>query len=111
MSGSEQQPPARGAGRHGLAELIAERRAKAQRLKDSDGDAFPYVFRDAEPIAEIQRDYAHLKAGEETEEVHRTHFHVRDRTTGGIRAMDRYLSQLEQIRRQSQRSGCVGIER
>ena len=71
MSGSEQQPPARGAGRHGLAELIAERRAKAQRLKDSDGDAFPYVFRDAEPIAEIQRDYAHLKAGEETEEVHR----------------------------------------
>jgi 2-phosphoglycerate kinase len=30
--------------------------------------------------------------------VHRTHFHVRDTTTGGVRAMDRYLDQLDQIR-------------
>jgi 2-phosphoglycerate kinase len=35
----------------------------------------------------------------ESEEVHRTHFHVRDMTTGGVRAMDKYLEQLEDIRR------------
>ena len=33
------------------------------------------------------------------EEVHRMHFHVRDATTGGIRAMDKYLDQLDDIRR------------
>jgi 2-phosphoglycerate kinase len=33
------------------------------------------------------------------EEVHRVHFHVRDVTTGGIRAMDKYLSRLDDIRR------------
>jgi 2-phosphoglycerate kinase len=33
------------------------------------------------------------------EEVHRVHFHVRDVTTGGIRAMDKYLARLDDIRR------------
>jgi 2-phosphoglycerate kinase len=32
------------------------------------------------------------------EDVHRTHFHVRDAVTGGVRAMDKYLSCLEEIR-------------
>ena len=35
----------------------------------------------------------------ESEEVHRTHFHVRDATTGGTRAMHKYLEQLDDIRR------------
>ena len=35
----------------------------------------------------------------ESEDVHRTHFHVRDFTTGGVRAMDKYLEQLDDIRR------------
>ena len=35
----------------------------------------------------------------ESEDVHRTHFHVRDVTTGGTRAMDKYLGQLDDIRR------------
>ena len=35
----------------------------------------------------------------ESEDVHRTHFHVRDLTTGGVRAMDKYLEQLGDIRR------------
>ena len=30
--------------------------------------------------------------------VHRTHFHVRDAVTGGVRAMDKYLSRLDEIR-------------
>ena len=56
---------------HGLPRLIAERRAKASRLKESDPDAFPYSFAGAEPIERILDAYAHLEDGEETEEVHR----------------------------------------
>ena len=33
------------------------------------------------------------------EDVHRMHFHVRDSATGGVRAMDKYLEQLDAIRR------------
>jgi len=33
------------------------------------------------------------------EEVHRVHFHIRDATTGGVRAMDKYLEQMDAIRR------------
>jgi 2-phosphoglycerate kinase len=29
--------------------------------------------------------------------VHRTHFHVRDAATGGLRAMDKYLTRLDDI--------------
>ena len=32
-------------------------------------------------------------------DVHRVHFHVRDVTTGGIRAMDQYLARIDDIRR------------
>jgi 2-phosphoglycerate kinase len=35
----------------------------------------------------------------EDEDVHRTQFHVRDASTGGMRAMDRYLSRIAAIRR------------
>jgi lysyl-tRNA synthetase, class II len=57
--------------RHGLPELIAERRAKGRRLHECDPTAFPYSFPDAEPIASILSAYEHLKDGEETEDVHR----------------------------------------
>ncbi|HEY6961305.1 MAG TPA: hypothetical protein VI408_05375 [Gaiellaceae bacterium] len=33
------------------------------------------------------------------EEVHRMHFHVRDIATGGVRAMEKYLDHLDDIRR------------
>jgi len=33
------------------------------------------------------------------EEVHRMHFHIRDTATGGIRAMDKYLERIDDIRR------------
>jgi lysyl-tRNA synthetase class 2 len=71
MSASEQGPASGGPARHGLAELIAERRAKAERVRASDADAFPYTFPRAEPIATILEAYAHLADGEETEDVHR----------------------------------------
>ncbi|MGA2319612.1 MAG: lysine--tRNA ligase [Solirubrobacteraceae bacterium] len=54
-----------------MPELIAERRAKALRLKQSDSEAFPYAFPDSEPIAGILDAYAALEKGEETEDVHR----------------------------------------
>ncbi len=34
----------------------------------------------------------------ESEDVHRMHFHVRDSATGGVRAMDKYLSHFDEIR-------------
>ncbi len=58
-------------GRHGLRELIDERRAKAERLREADADAFPYSFPDVEPIEAILSAYAHLQTGEETEDHHR----------------------------------------
>jgi lysyl-tRNA synthetase class 2 len=57
--------------RHGLPELIAERRAKAQRLRETDPEAFPYAFPRVEPIASILDAYGHLETGAETEDVHR----------------------------------------
>jgi len=57
--------------RHGLEELIAERREKAQRLRREDPSAFPYTFHDVEPIASVLAAYEHLHAGEETEDHHR----------------------------------------
>ncbi len=38
-----------------------------------------------------------LEIGEE--DVHRMHFHVRDRATGGVRAMEKYIEHLDDIRR------------
>jgi lysyl-tRNA synthetase class 2 len=71
MSGDEERPAPGESTKHGLSELIAERRAKFEHLKASDASAFPYAFPDAEPIAEILGAYAHLEDGEETEDAHR----------------------------------------
>jgi lysyl-tRNA synthetase class 2 len=57
--------------RHGLPELIAERRAKAQHLRDEDAGAFPHAFPGVEPIAGILSAYEHLAPGEETDDRHR----------------------------------------
>jgi lysyl-tRNA synthetase class 2 len=78
MSGTDDQPSPQGSGgepdsptRHGLQELIAERRAKAARVRDLDDSAFPYSFAGVEPIAEILPRYEHLEPGQETDERHR----------------------------------------
>jgi lysyl-tRNA synthetase, class II len=57
--------------RHGLPELIAERRAKARRLRESDPEAFPYAYPGVEPTSEVRAAYEHLAVGEETEDVRR----------------------------------------
>jgi lysyl-tRNA synthetase class 2 len=74
MSGSEERPqPDRPgeSGRHGLSELVAERRAKGERLRDSDDTAFPHAFAGVESIDSIASAYEHLEDGEETDERHR----------------------------------------
>jgi lysyl-tRNA synthetase class 2 len=70
VSGTK-RPTSQEPGSHGLPELIAERRAKAQRLRETDPEAFPYTFPDAEPVVSILPAYGHLATGEETEEHHR----------------------------------------
>jgi lysyl-tRNA synthetase, class II len=61
-----------GGARHGLPELIAERRAKAQRLRaEPREEDFPYSYPGVEPIARVRAAYEHLAVGEETEDVHR----------------------------------------
>jgi lysyl-tRNA synthetase class 2 len=77
--GSESPEP----GRHGLPELMAERRAKAARLRETDPSAFPYSFPGAEPIESILESYAHLDVGEETEDVHRVAGRVSARRGAG----------------------------
>jgi lysyl-tRNA synthetase class 2 len=71
MSAAEQGEPSGEPAGHGLPELIAERRAKAKRLRESDDTAFPYSFAGVEPIESILPAYEHLQAGEETDERHR----------------------------------------
>ncbi len=60
---------------------------------------------------------AHVVVEIADEDVHRVHFHVRDITTGGIRAMDKYLEKLDDIRRiqtyivgRAQRQGVPVVE-
>jgi lysyl-tRNA synthetase, class II len=60
-----------GGGRHGLQELIGERRAKGERLREEDPTAFPYEFPDVEPIGTVLAAYEGLQTGEETEDRHR----------------------------------------
>jgi lysyl-tRNA synthetase class 2 len=75
MSGSEQRPAGSSdsgeSSRHGLDELIAERREKRERLGAADPSAYPHSFPGVEPVAQILAAYEHLQAGEETDESHR----------------------------------------
>ena len=75
MSASEDLPSPREPGgeatKHGLDELIAERRAKGRRLLELDEGAYPHSFAGAEPTADIVAAYERLAPGEETDERHR----------------------------------------
>jgi lysyl-tRNA synthetase, class II len=73
--GSEPSPPAAGGeerhAAHGLAELIAERRSKAERLRSEGAEIAPYSFAGVEPIATVRAAHEHLQTGEETDTPHR----------------------------------------
>jgi lysyl-tRNA synthetase class 2 len=51
--------------------LIAERRAKARRLREGGAEIAPYSFSEVEPIADVRAAYEQLATGEETDEHHR----------------------------------------
>jgi lysyl-tRNA synthetase class 2 len=71
MSGSQEAPASGEPARHGLPELIAERREKGARIAEADPGAFPYAFPGSEPIAAVLGAYEQLQTGEETEDKHR----------------------------------------
>jgi lysyl-tRNA synthetase class 2 len=86
MSGSDEHAAPEESGessRHGLDELIAERRAKRERLRREDPEAFPHAFAGAEPIAEVLPRYEHLQPGEETDERHRVAGRIAARRIAG----------------------------
>jgi lysyl-tRNA synthetase class 2 len=56
---------------HGLAALIAERRAKARRLREDGAEIAPYSYPGTEPIGDVRAAYEHLAEGEETDDPHR----------------------------------------
>jgi lysyl-tRNA synthetase class 2 len=68
---------------HGLPELIAERRAKAQRLRDDGAELAPYAYPGVEPIAEVRAAYEYLEVGAETEDPHRVAGRVAARRGAG----------------------------
>jgi lysyl-tRNA synthetase class 2 len=68
---SESKDEPGGARTHGLLELIAERRAKAARLREEGAEIAPYAYSGVEPIADVRSAYEHLEVGEETEAPHR----------------------------------------
>jgi lysyl-tRNA synthetase, class II len=87
--GAEGAPGAPDGAPHGLRELIAERRAKGRRLRESDPSAFPYTFPAAEPIAPLLATYERLRAGEETEDPHRVAGRIAARRgSGGAAFLD-----------------------
>jgi lysyl-tRNA synthetase, class II len=69
-------------GRHGLQELIAERRAKRETLAQDPG-AFPHSFPGTEPVTDVLAAYEHLADGEETDERHRVAGRVAARRGSG----------------------------
>jgi lysyl-tRNA synthetase class 2 len=81
--------PEKDGSRHGLPELIAERRAHARRLSEEGVEAHPARYPDVEPIERVRAAYEHLRAGEETEERHRVAGRIAARRgSGGAAFLD-----------------------
>ncbi len=85
MSGTERQAPDAGEDgrRHGLPQLIAERRVKAQRLRDAGHETSPYSYPGVTPIAEARAACEQLHVGQETDELRRVAGRVTARRGAG----------------------------
>jgi len=68
---------------HGLAELLAARRAKLERLRAGGVEPFPYAFPGVEPLAQVAGEHADLQPGEETRVAHRVAGRVAARREAG----------------------------
>jgi lysyl-tRNA synthetase class 2 len=68
---------------HGLADLLAARRAKLERLRADGIDPFPHAFPGVEPLAAVTAAHADLEAGQETESAHRVAGRITARREAG----------------------------
>jgi lysyl-tRNA synthetase class 2 len=68
---------------HGLAELLAARRAKLERLRAAGVEPFPHSFPQVEPLASVAEAHADLKAGDETTIAHRVAGRIAARREAG----------------------------
>lgn len=71
------------AAQHRLPELIAQRREKAQRLRDAGHDVAPYSYPQVESIASVRALCEPLEAGEETDQRHRVAGRISGRRGAG----------------------------
>ncbi len=96
--------------KHGLPELIAERRAKRERLRAADPSAFPHAFPDVEPVSSVLSAYEHLQAGEETDERHRVAGRITARRGSGKAAFMDLVDRTGKIQLHA-RQDVLGEER
>jgi lysyl-tRNA synthetase, class II len=96
--------------KHGLPELIAERRAKRERLRAADPGAFPHAFPDVEPVGTVLSAYEHLEAGEETDERHRVAGRIAARRGSGKAAFIDLVDRTGKIQLHA-RQDVLGEER
>ena len=68
---------------HGLAELLAARRAKLERLRAEGVEPFPYAFAGVESLASVARAHEALGPGEETAVAHRVAGRIAARREAG----------------------------
>jgi lysyl-tRNA synthetase, class II len=109
MSGADEAQAAGEAGRHGLQELIAERREKGRRLAEEEG-AFPYSFPGVEPVAGVVSAYEQLAPGEETDERHRVAGRISARRGSGKAAFLDLLDRTGKLQLHA-RVDVLGAER
>jgi lysyl-tRNA synthetase class 2 len=110
MSGTPDDASSGESTKHGLAELIAERRAKRERLRASDPGAFPHAFPGVEPVAAVSSAYEHLQAGEETDERHRVAGRITARRGSGKAAFVDLVDRTGKIQLHA-RQDVLGEER
>jgi lysyl-tRNA synthetase, class II len=96
--------------KHGLPELIAERRAKRERLRAADPQAFPHAFPGVEPVDTVLSAYEHLQAGEETDERHRVAGRIAARRGSGKAAFLDLIDRTGKIQLHA-RQDVLGEER
>jgi lysyl-tRNA synthetase class 2 len=95
---------------HGLAELIAERRAKAARLREAGETVGPYSYPGVEPIVDVRAAYEHLQTGEETDHAHRVAGRIAGRRGSGKAAFLDLVDRSGRIQLHA-RADVLGAER
>jgi lysyl-tRNA synthetase, class II len=95
---------------HGLPELIAERRAKARRLRADGAEIAPYSFPNVEPIADVRGAYEHLAVDEQTEDPHRVAGRLAARRGAGKAAFLDLVDRTGKIQLHA-RADVLGAER